>query len=246
MSREKKTPRSQGRKKRREGHKDSSPPEARESEASETGESGPLDAGEKTKKKIAAGRAAEQKIAELEEQVRDLTERLQRKTAEFANYQKRVRKEMEDTRKYAVGPLALELLSVLDSFDRALGSVESTPPQEGADPSGPAAGGDVLKGLEMIHSQLKAALAGQGIVSIEALNERFDPNRHDAVMEEENPDLPDRTVMDELVKGYMLHDRLLRPARVRVSRAPRKESEKNEEKEGSPGEDPRMESGRDE
>ena len=175
MSREKKkSPHSQGHKKRREGHKDSPPPEARD-EAAAPDSAEAVDKG--GRKNAAGSAAAEQKIAELEEQVRDLTERLQRKTAEFANYQKRIRKEMDDTRKYAVGPLALELLSVLDSFDRAIGSVGTEPAGEGGDhpPASPNAG-DLLHGLEMIHSQLKAALAAHGIVPIEALNEPFDPN----------------------------------------------------------------------
>ena len=162
-----------------------------------------------------SGSPEENRISELEEQAAELTDRLQRKTAEFANYQKRIRKEMDETRKYAAGPMALELLTVLDSFDRALDSVDEG--KEDWDDGKK----EFLQGLILIQEQFRTALANHSIVPIEALGAPFDPNSHDAIMEEENPDLPDRTVMDELVKGYVLHDRLLRPARVRVARTPK-------------------------
>jgi molecular chaperone GrpE len=159
---------------------------------------------------------AARRIDELDGQVKELTDRLQRKAAEFANYQKRIQKEMDDARRFAAKPLALELLSVIDSFERALGSQNADAENSGGTES-------ILQGMRLIHEQLLSALANHGIVPIDALNEIFDPNLHDAIMEEENSDLPDKTVIDELVKGYTLHERLLRPARVRVSRTPRPE-----------------------
>jgi len=161
----------------------------------------------------------EKKLNPLEEQIEELTDRLQRKTAEFANYQKRIQKEMDDTRKYAIKPLALDLLQVVDSFERALDSSMGDSPEQARVED------EFVKGFQMIYDLLKGALTSHGIAMIEAKDELFDPNRHDAVMEEENPDLPDKTVIDELVKGYMLHERLLRPARVRVSRVPKEQPE---------------------
>ncbi len=169
--------------------------------------------------------AEEKELDPLEEQVKDLTDRLQRKTAEFANYQKRIQKEMDETRKYAIKPLALDLLQVLDSFERALDSEQ------------PRVEDDFVKGFKMIYDLLKGSLTSHGIALIEAKDEPFDPNRHDAVMEEENPDLPDKTVIDELVKGYMLHERLLRPSRVRVSRTPKEPSAEEAAADEEPGED---------
>ena len=169
--------------------------------------------------------------------MKDLTDRLQRKTAEFANYQKRIQKEMDDARRFAAKPLALELLSVIDSFERALGTQNADAENSGGTES-------IIQGLRLIHDQLLTTLANHGIVPIIALNEIFDPNLHDAIMEEENPDLPDKTVIDELVKGYMLHDRLLRPARVRVSRIPRpaeEETTENDDENETDGEGPKRE-----
>ncbi len=145
-------------------------------------------------------------------QIDELTDKLQRKTAEFLNYQKRMQREMEDVRRFAVKPLAFDLLTVADSFERALESAE-----------GDEAGGNqdgFLEGFRMIFTQMTTAMEKSGVKPIEALNQPFDPNLHEAIMEEENPELPDRTVIDELIKGYMLHDRLLRPTTVRVSRNP--------------------------
>jgi molecular chaperone GrpE len=165
--------------------------------------------------KAASAGSSEKKntAVELEEQVLSLTDRLQRKTAEFDNYQKRAQKERDETRKYATKPLALDLLGVLDSFERALGAA--------GDADSDAS--EFLAGFQMIREQFLNVLSTHAIVPIEALHEPFDPNIHDAVMEEEDPDFPDRTVIDELVKGFMLHDRLLRAAQVRVSRQPAEE-----------------------
>lgn len=194
--------------------------EAAAAEAAEAAQSAEAEAA-----KTASANTSEKKAAaaELEEQIRSLTDRLQRKTAEFDNYQKRAHKERDETRKYAVKPLALDLLGVLDSFERALGAGFAGEAAQDAAAQGPEAGSatsEFLAGFEMIREQFLNVLSTHGIVPIEALHEAFDPNLHDAVMEEENADFPDRTVIDELVKGFMLHDRLLRPARVRVSRQP--------------------------
>ena len=191
---------------------ESAPPE---NETTDTPEGASADQPDET---LADAPAEDVKLDPLEEQVQDLTDRLQRKTAEFANYQKRIQKEMDETRKYAIKPLALDLLQVLDSFERALDSSA----EESAER--PQVEDEFAKGFKMIYGLLKGALTSHGIVLIEAKDRPFDPNSHDAVMEEENPDLPDRTVIDELVKGYMLHERLLRPSRVRVSRTPKEPS----------------------
>jgi|GEM_PF-165890 len=167
----------------------------------------------------AANDEAIQDVQKLEEQVKELTDRLQRKAAEFANYQKRIQKEMIENRKFAAQPLILEFLSVLDNFERALEAGEQCGTDDGA-----TAETELLQGVRMIHDQLKVVLDNAGVVPIESLDKLFDPNCHDAIMEEINPDLPDKTIVDELVRGYMLHDRLLRPARVRVSRAAKNEA----------------------
>lgn len=142
------------------------------------------------------------------QEIDDYRERLQRTAADFANYQKRAQREMADVKKYAASPLALDLLGILDDFQRALSA---------------AAGkldADFLHGFMMIEAQLRETLLKHGVKPIDALNEPFDPNVHDALMEVEDDKLPDKTVKDEIQKGYMIHDRLLRPTRVQVSRRP--------------------------
>ena len=133
-------------------------------------------------------------------------ERLQRVTADFHNYQKRVRREMEETRKYAAGPVILDLLGVLDDLQRAVAAAEGEVDDR------------FLHGFRMIADRFAEVLAKHGVTPVEAEGRPFDPNLHDALMEVEDPERPDMTVVEEFVRGYRLHDRLLRPARVKVSR----------------------------
>jgi molecular chaperone GrpE len=153
----------------------------------------------------------------LREKARERDEyldRLQRTSADFANYQKRMQREVEETRKYAAGPVALDLLGVIDNIHRAI-EAASGRMDEG-----------FLDGFKMIEEQLMDTLKKQGVAPIEALEQPFDPNFHEALMEIEDETRPDKTVVEELEKGYMIHDRLLRPARVRVSRDSSREDKK--------------------
>jgi molecular chaperone GrpE len=186
--------------------------------------------GKKVKKKVVAG---EEKTREapaepdLEALIKkgeerdEYLERLQRTSADYANYQKRVQREMEETRKHAAGPVALDLLGVVDNMHRAIEAAVGKLDD------------DFIDGFRMIEQQLLDVLKRHGVKPIEAVDQPFDPNIHDALLEVEDASLPDRTVVDELEKGYMLHERLLRPTRVRVSRQPRKEDEKSESKDGA-------------
>jgi len=106
-----------------------------------------------------------------------------------------------------VTDLLLELLSAVDDFDRAL-TVDAGP--------GAAA---YRKGIELIHTKLHDVLRKYGVRPIEALGEAFDPNLHQAVMHEASPDHREGEVIGELQRGYMIHDRLLRPAMVKVAKA---------------------------
>jgi molecular chaperone GrpE len=132
---------------------------------------------------------------------------LQRTRADYANYQKRVQKENESTRRFACQPLVADLLPGLDNLERALSAAESS-----ANPTG------LLDGVRMVHQQLLDALARHGVRAIEALNKPFDPDFHEALMEQPDADRPAHTVIQELQKGYSLHDRVIRPARVIVSK----------------------------
>jgi molecular chaperone GrpE len=139
----------------------------------------------------------------LHEENRDLKDRYLRTLADFENYRKRSDREKGDYYKHALADLLKDLLPVLDNFDRALEHAE---------------GGDEFhKGVLLIYKQLYSTLQKYGLRPIEQANVPFDPKIHEAVIREENPSVPSNTVVAVLQKGYFLHDRLLRPAMVKVA-----------------------------
>ena len=134
-------------------------------------------------------------------------DRLLRKTAEFDNYRKRVERERRAQADQAVTDLLGELLLVVDDFDRAL-TVDAG-----------EAGHAYRKGVELIHAKLHDLLRKQGVRPFEAVGADFDPNLHQAVVHEVSPDHREGEVIEELRRGYMIGDRLLRPAMVKVAKA---------------------------
>jgi molecular chaperone GrpE len=181
----------------------------------------------KVKKKAAADSDARAALADLEKKAEELAkaaqerdeflERLQRATADFSNYQKRMQRENEEAKKYAASPVVLDLLSVMDNLRRALEAAVGKMDD------------DYLKGFRMIEDQLLDTLKKHGVTPIDALEKPFDPNFHDALLEVKDGSKPDKTVVEVYEEGYMIHDRLLRPARVRVSREPDEEAEEDDE-----------------
>jgi molecular chaperone GrpE len=146
-------------------------------------------------------------IADLQRERDDYKDRWVRKTAEFDNYRKRIERERREQRDQAVVDLLQELLLVVDDFDRAL-TVDAG---EG--------GGAYRKGVELIHGKLNDLLRRYGVKPFEALGNDFDPNIHQAVMHEASPEHREGEVIGELQKGYLMNDRLLRPAMVKVAKA---------------------------
>jgi molecular chaperone GrpE len=163
--------------------------------------------------------AGEQVLSDLEalraqlqsaEQKRDeYLELAQRARADFENYQKRSQRDLATERRFAQTPLAADLLPVVDNLERAIAAA-----QQGGDK------GALVQGVAMVHTQLLDVLRRHGITRIEAQGQPFDPNLHQAVMQQPSKEHPPMTVMLVLEQGYMIHDRVLRPARVAVSRAP--------------------------
>ena len=137
----------------------------------------------------------------------DYYDRWLRKTAEFDNYRRRLERERREQADQAVLNLLQELLLVVDDFDRAL-----------AVDAGDDAGA-YRKGVELIHTKLHDLLRREGVKAIEALGADFDPKLHQAVMHEVSPDHREGEVIGELRRGYMINDRLLRPAMVKVAKA---------------------------
>ena len=135
-----------------------------------------------------------------------LQDRLLRTAAEFDNYRKRVDRERRDLSEFAAADVLLELLPILDNFERALQA------------PAPAEAESFRTGIEMIHRQMLDLLRKRGAKPIEALGADFDPNFHQAVIHEASDDHREGEVMQELQRGYMLGDRLLRPAMVKVAK----------------------------
>ena len=131
-----------------------------------------------------------------------------RATADFDNFRKRVDRERDEFRQYAVESLIVQLLPVLDNFERALESLPAEL-QRG-----------FREGVGLIHKQLSDALARQGVTPIVTAGELFDPHLHEAVETETRTDVPHHSILSERQKGYRLGKRILRPARVRVSVRP--------------------------
>jgi len=157
--------------------------------------------------------AADQKIAELEAQLRETSERALRTQAELENYRKRTQRELADERRYAVVPLVRDLLSVVDNLERAIEAA-----QQSSDGSG------LLAGVKMVASQLENILKQHQCVRIETVGAAFDPNQHQAIAQEPSDQYPAGTVTRAAQAGFKLHDRVVRPAQVFVSTGPAAQS----------------------
>lgn len=147
-------------------------------------------------------------LSQVQRQRDDYFDQLQRTRAEFLNYQKRSKAQADSDRVYAVGSLARDLLDGIDNLERASGALRATAPA------------GIHEGLDMVHKQLLATLAKHGVEPIEALGKPFDPNEHDALVQQPDANHPEGTVVSELSKGYRIRDRVLRPSKVAVSVKP--------------------------
>lgn len=133
---------------------------------------------------------------------------LLRKTAEFDNYRKRVERERQSWTEGAVGDVITDLLPVIDDLERAL-SIEASAEQADA----------YRKGVELIHKRLLDTLKRRGVTLVESIGQPFDPHRHQAVTYEPADGKADGDIIEEYARGYLLGDRLLRPAMVKVAKA---------------------------
>lgn len=152
----------------------------------------------------------DERVERTEEQLLEeaLTKDLQRLAADFSNYRRRSEAERADFARYAKADLIARLLDVLDGYDRALATV----PEE-------LKGEPWVEGMWLVERKLRGILESEGLTPIEALGTTFDPYVHEAVASVDS-DAPEGTVVEEHQKGYRVHDRVVRPARVAVSRGP--------------------------
>jgi molecular chaperone GrpE len=151
----------------------------------------------------AGGEGGEDDVLKLQQEIADLRDRSIRTLADFDNFRKRAERDRDQARRYAAAEPLRDLLPVIDHFRLALDSGGSAE--------------DLKRGLELILRQMEDLLRRHGVREVPALGERFDPSRHEAVAREESPAVAEPTVIEELRRGYLMHDRLLRPAMVRVA-----------------------------
>lgn len=149
---------------------------------------------------------ARARIAAGEERAREFQERQLRVAAEFDNFRKRSVRDREDAVRSANERLLRDLLPVVDNLERALAS------------SGDASG--LQTGVRLVHKQFVDALGRFGVKAFDSVGEKFDPSKHEALMQQETDQVPEGHVVSEMAKGYLLNDRLARPASVVVAKAP--------------------------
>ncbi len=147
----------------------------------------------------------------------ELYERLLRNMADFENYKKRVNRDKEDLRRFANEDIIMQLLPVMDNFERAITHVKESKDIRA-----------LLEGVNMIFRQIREILKKYGVRSFESIGKPFDPTKHQAVSLRETAETLPNTILEEFQRGYFLHDRLIRPAMVVVSSAAEGESGKKE------------------
>lgn len=151
----------------------------------------------------------EEQLASAKAEASDYHDRMLRMAAELDNYKKRASRELEDIKKYATENLIRQLLSVVDNLERAIASAS---PDNTNDQG-------VVDGVALTLTEITKILEKHHVSPIKALGEPFDPAFHQAMCQEESTDQPPNTVVQEFQKGYLMHDRLLRPTMVVVSKA---------------------------
>ena len=173
---------------------------------------------ESTKEKEGEDISSEELIDKLNEEITEIKDQRLRAIAELENFRKRAEKDQSDALKYGISNFAKEIINIRDNIERAQSSISEEAKNNKSIKS-------VIEGIDLIAQSVVSTFEKIGIKKIESLNEKFDHNLHQAMMEIENDDLEPGTIVQELIPGYTLHDRLLRPAMVGVS----KKSKKNED-----------------
>jgi len=153
-------------------------------------------------KKIDEKENLSKQLEEKQKTIEELTDTLKRLQAEFENYKKRIDKEKAEFVKFAHADVIAEMLPVLDSFEIAL---KNTNDKE-----------KFIEGIKIIYAQFHSILEAEGLKPIKAVNEKFDPYKHEVLMKEES-DKPEGTILEEFQKGYMLNDGVLRHSKVKIS-----------------------------
>ncbi|WP_425320423.1 nucleotide exchange factor GrpE [Paenibacillus campinasensis] len=154
----------------------------------------------------AGNNAAQEEIERLQNELSETQQRALRAQADFDNFRRRTQKEKEELAKYASSKLIQELLPVIDNFERALQASGDNPEFE-----------SFSKGVNMIFRQMEQILAAEGLTAMNSVGQPFNPEFHQAIMQVESDEHEEGIVVEEVQKGYMLKDKVLRPAMVKVS-----------------------------
>lgn len=165
---------------------------------------------ETTQKDIKQSKSEASEASEMEElrvKIDAITNQMLRVAAEFENYKKRVRREQTELMKYAGENIIKDLIPILDNFERAINSAKSNSSFD-----------SFYQGVDLICKQMLDLLKQRGVSQIEAVGKNFDPNLHEAIVHMPSNEHPENTVIEEFQRGYMLNDRVVRPAIVSVSK----------------------------
>ncbi len=160
----------------------------------------------------------EESLESAEKEAKQCHDNFLRASAELENYKKRASREMNDLRKYANEALLRELLPIVDNLERAISSSSNDEPSENC----------VVEGVGMTLKEILKVFEKFSVKPIEAIGNQFDPAFHQAIQQEETDKHPENTVLQEFQKGYMIHDRLLRPSMVIVSKGKKDPDQKKE------------------
>ncbi len=148
-------------------------------------------------------KSTEKENNKLQEKITELTSLLQRNQADFENYRKQTEKRIQEITQFASKKTILQILPIIDNFELALKNSNTNQR-------------DFTKGVQLIYSQLFTVLENQGVKKIKTENQEFNPYYHEALMKIAS-EKPENTIIEELQKGFMLNDKVIRPAKVKVS-----------------------------
>ncbi|WP_010254815.1 nucleotide exchange factor GrpE [Treponema primitia] len=165
----------------------------------------------------AAELSPEEKIADLEEKLKEANDLYLRKAADFENFRKRMNREKQDAIDFANQSLLLDLILIIDDFDRAIKSAENMAAASKEAASTSKEFDSFYEGITLIEKRLTTQLENKwGLKRFDSAGEAFDPNRHEAIMMEKSPEITDPVVQEDFLKGYTLKDRVVRSAKVKV------------------------------
>ncbi len=202
---------------------------AAEEYAAEQQNAGKADAGEGAPQGDNEYQADHEAFLRLAKENEELKDRALRLAAEMENLRRRTARDVHDARSYAISNFARDMLAVSDNLSRARQAIPEDEAKKSEDPGFKA----LIEGVELVERDMLAALERHGVKKLEPKGERFDPNFHQAMFEVPNPDVPANTVVEVVQTGYVIGERVLRPAMVGVSKGGPKQRAANDDAAGS-------------